>query len=74
MIKYYIVILNDSNSLPTFDSTIGKSWIDLIMFRDMDMNKVGDFMVPDEISMSDHNLITFKLKNKRSRKVGKIYK
>lgn len=51
-----IDILNDPNSLPTFDSSRGKSWIDLIIWKSMDFQH--ETIVKDIITTSDHNIIT----------------
>lgn len=68
VIKQDITILNDPGSLPTFDATIGRSWIGIVMYRNININEIGDFTISDEINMSDHNLILFKLKNYKSRR------
>lgn len=57
-------ILNEASSPPTFDSTIGQSWIDLAFSKNFDDN-VLNFKVHDDISLSDHRLITFNLVYRR---------
>lgn len=69
------MILNERTSRPTFHSTIGCSWIDLILYQNMNKNELIDFQVHDEITLSDHDLITlhFCLYSIRKNKVSKIF-
>lgn len=53
-------IINDPNSLPTYSSTLGTSWIDLIITKNMDPNLITDWIVEDTHTLSDHNYISFK--------------
>ncbi|KAF8788627.1 Retrovirus-related Pol polyprotein type-1 like protein [Argiope bruennichi] len=54
-------IINEIHSPPTFDSTRGRSWIDLTSVKNIARNKIMDWKVHTDISLSDHNLITFSL-------------
>lgn len=65
-------ILNDPNSLLTFNSTTGKSCIDLVIFRKINSNRISNFMVSDEMNLSVHNLVSFKLQNFKGISVVKV--
>lgn len=60
ILKYNIHILNDPHSKPTYCSTIGNSWIDIIMSINCG-NWLSGFEVMDNISTSEHNLIEFNI-------------
>lgn len=62
-----LTILNEPSSPPTYDSVSGQSWIDLILFKNLG-NNLSNFKVHDELSLSDHRLLTFKLVYQGSRK------
>lgn len=62
ILKLDLVILIDPKSHPTYESTIGTSWIDLVLIRNIVPDKIGNFKVKNDISMSDHIIITFNLK------------
>lgn len=64
IIKNNLDILNNSHNIPTYSSTLGNSWIDVVLQN----NVIGlcQFDVLDHITLSDHNLLTFKLLKNRS--------
>lgn len=66
--KYDLIMLNDPNTVPTYTSTTGISWIDMILVKNFNINNIFDYKVWDEIHLSDHNLITFKIKNYKRKK------
>lgn len=60
LLKYNYTLLNDKNSPPTYCTTLGSSWIDLIFFSaHFDYNLFSNFKVNDDVLLSDHRLITF---------------
>lgn len=64
--KYQVSILNHRNSSPTYLSTLGQSWIDLVLFKNMSNTGINHYKL-DEILLSDHKLITFSLKIKKGK-------
>lgn len=50
-----LMILNEPDSIPTFDSSRGQSWIDLCITNDRTFRY--NFRVDDRITNSDHNII-----------------
>lgn len=55
--QHDLTIGNSSSSVPTFHSTRGSSWVDLIITRDLKI----EVTITDQITGSDHNAITAKL-------------
>lgn len=51
-----LTVCNDPNSPPTYSSSIGVSWIDLVIVNDF-MSADVEVTVLDTISNSDHNLL-----------------
>nr|XP_042907733.1 uncharacterized protein LOC122271234 [Parasteatoda tepidariorum] len=48
-------VVNDPNGLPTFNSILGQSWVDLFITN---IKELAQYEVHDNISCSDHALIT----------------
>lgn len=61
ILKTDLNILNNPGSPPTFQSIIGRSWIDVVLYKNINDNKIGKFEVNQDIYMSDHSLISFSL-------------
>lgn len=59
--KYAVCIINDLHLLPTYNSILGMSCIDPALYRNINKNCINEFKVHDDISLSDHCLITFDL-------------
>lgn len=64
-----MVVLNDPNSIPTFQGAQGSSWIDVT--ATFDSNIIEDWQVMTEVSLSDHKYIDF---NVVLCKLGAVYK
>lgn len=60
--RHDLSILNDLKYAPTYSSTIGTSWIDIIIHDNTDWNTMKNFKVWDDLSLNDHCLITFSTK------------
>lgn len=58
-VQHQLIVINDPNGPPTFNSVIGKSWIDVICTTDPET--IRNFLVDDTFTASDHELITFVL-------------
>jgi hypothetical protein len=56
-----MILLNNNESEPTFDSDRGQSTIDLTLISFNLINSVTDWQISDESSLSDHKFITFNL-------------
>lgn len=54
-----LLIINDPHSIPTYSSTIGESWIDLTLLKNIDQTFISNWDIIDAISGSDHNLMVF---------------
>lgn len=66
--------INDPESLPSFTSSNGKSWIDITLATNNLIGKIKSWEVLDEISASDHNYIRIDLSNKIENKCIKLTK
>lgn len=67
MAKHHIYLMNDSSNPPTYYSTLGQSWIDLVMLNEnVDPRKFNNFHISDNIHLSDHRLITYDILFKRN--------
>jgi hypothetical protein len=53
-----LVVENDPDSLPTFETANGRSWIDVTFSRDA---TVEDWEVREEETLSDHRCISFSI-------------
>ncbi|GBN88537.1 hypothetical protein AVEN_257644-1 [Araneus ventricosus] len=61
-----LFIENNGDSLATYSSEKGESWIDLTITKNIERNLVDNWCVHSEITGSDHRLITFTLCGKRT--------
>ncbi|GBN25564.1 hypothetical protein AVEN_273735-1 [Araneus ventricosus] len=57
---------NDIYSAPTFDSERGKSWIDLTLTKDISREDFKNWVVHQDVTASDHNLITYEITYEKS--------
>ncbi|GBL74565.1 hypothetical protein AVEN_176507-1 [Araneus ventricosus] len=64
--KMDLFIENTGDSLATYSSEKGESWIDLTITKNIEGNLVDNWCVHSEITGSDHRLITFTLCGKRT--------
>lgn len=55
VIHYGMEIINDRRELPTFETTNGRSWIDLTL--PSDNNIISNWQVIDEENLTDHRYI-----------------
>ncbi|XP_035223815.1 uncharacterized protein LOC118196462 [Stegodyphus dumicola] len=56
-----LVIINDTNAPPTFQTIRAKGWPDVTIASESIARKIGNWTVTDWITLSDHNAITFTL-------------
>lgn len=61
IVRLDLTLHNDPNSKPTFCSTNGKSWIDLLLTHNVEDGHVQNWRISDRISMSDHQLMEFEI-------------
>lgn len=54
-------VLNNTESIPTFNSSIGSSWIDIVLSRDDEEFDIAVEVI-DQVSASDHNLLAITIK------------
>ncbi|GBM16752.1 hypothetical protein AVEN_9350-1 [Araneus ventricosus] len=59
-------IENDIYSDPTFDSVCGKSWIDLTLTKNINREVFKNWVVHQDVTVSDHNLITYEITYEKS--------
>jgi hypothetical protein len=59
-----LVVENDPDSLPTFETANGRSWIDVTFSRDA---TVEDWEVREEETLSDHRGISFSITTEEER-------
>ncbi|GBM62345.1 hypothetical protein AVEN_166841-1 [Araneus ventricosus] len=60
ILKHGLNIINDPNSISTFETKNGKSWIDVTVSTSLLSNKIQDWTVTKEV-FSDHSSLTFKI-------------
>ena len=58
-LQFNMLVLNDPNSPPTFDSGRGRSWIDVTVAGDRMADKISNWKVLEEETLSFHKLISF---------------
>lgn len=67
-------IENNREDPPTFENSRGKSWIDLVMTRGVE---IRNRMVEDDATLSDHKYITFEIIRKQNKGMkggkGRVY-
>ena len=68
-----MIVLNDPNSQPTFDSERGQSWIDLTVCGDLIADKIRNWRVVNEESLSFHKMIEFDIQTVRTDSIVEIY-
>nr|GBN69323.1 hypothetical protein AVEN_144486-1 [Araneus ventricosus] len=57
---------NDIYSAPTFDSERGKSWIDLTLKKNISREVFKNWVLHQDVTASDHNLITYEITYEKS--------
>lgn len=60
-------ILNDENSIPSYASTIGESWIDLLLVKNLSNSDISGWTISDQITGSDHRQMRFELSSTEGR-------
>ena len=66
LLKHNMIVMNDPNSTPTFDSGRGQSWIDLTVCGDLIADKIRNWRVVNEESLSFHKMIKFDIQTIRT--------
>lgn len=61
ILAHDLFIINDPDSPPTFNTTNGRSWIDLTLCTHNLIRYINSWEVMDELSGSDHNYIKLEL-------------
>jgi hypothetical protein len=56
-----LLIMNVDSDVPTFESSRGCSWIDLILCNSTLAKKIRGWMCGEEVSCADHNVILFEI-------------
>ncbi|GBM50983.1 hypothetical protein AVEN_114631-1 [Araneus ventricosus] len=62
-----LLIINEEDSLPTFDGSRGNSWVDLTICDPNFHNSIFQWKVDIEPTGSDHNSISFTLYSEKSK-------
>ncbi|GBM01867.1 hypothetical protein AVEN_218985-1 [Araneus ventricosus] len=55
--KWNITVVNDPNSIPTYNCTKGESWIDLTLTRNITDRHIREWKVHDQETLRDHRLL-----------------
>ena len=58
-----LLIMNEDSDVPTFESSRGRSWIDLTLCNSTQAQKIGGWSCGEEVSCSDHNIIFFEIES-----------
>ncbi|PZO93252.1 MAG: hypothetical protein DI617_08965 [Streptococcus pyogenes] len=61
--RHELDIENDADSLPTYSSTKGISWIDVLLTKNLDSQKIIRWRIDDRTTNSDHNIMLCELGN-----------
>ena len=56
-----LLIMNEDSDVPTFESSRGRSWIDLTLCNNTLAQKIGRWSCGEEVSCADHNIIFFEI-------------
>ncbi|GBM56599.1 hypothetical protein AVEN_128389-1 [Araneus ventricosus] len=55
------VVINDRDSLPSFNGSCGISWIDIMMVQNIGVDRITEWKISDRITLSDHQIMEFKI-------------
>ncbi|GBN95972.1 hypothetical protein AVEN_166249-1 [Araneus ventricosus] len=64
--RYLSLSLDRTSTAPTFDSERGKSWIDLKLQKNISREVFKNWVVHQDVTASDHNLITYEITYEKS--------
>ncbi|GBL72688.1 hypothetical protein AVEN_127931-1 [Araneus ventricosus] len=67
--NFDIQVVNNSDSLPTFNGPQGMSWIDLMMIRHFDIGRIQNWKIDDRITMSDYQIMDFTVTGNNIREI-----
>ena len=62
LLRHNMLVINNPDSSPTFESSRGRSWIDLTICGDLIADQIINWRVNDEESLSFHKIIEFEIK------------
>jgi ribonuclease HI len=68
-----LTIMNEVTEVPTFESSRGRSWIDLTLCNSKLAKKIRNWTCGDELSCSDHNIILFEIDTGEHSNSAKLY-
>ncbi|GBM65620.1 hypothetical protein AVEN_164726-1 [Araneus ventricosus] len=60
--QFDLVVINDRDSLPSFNGPCGISWIDIMMVKNIGVDRITEWKISDRITLSDHQIMEFKIK------------
>ena len=61
LLQHNMLVMNNPNSSPTFESSRGRSWIDLTICGDQIVDQISSWRVNDEETLSFHKMIEFNI-------------
>ncbi|GBO02663.1 hypothetical protein AVEN_269483-1 [Araneus ventricosus] len=59
--QFDLVVINDRDYLPSFIGPCGISWIDIMMVKNIGVDRITEWKIPDRITLSDHQIMEFKM-------------
>ncbi|GBM90280.1 hypothetical protein AVEN_189063-1 [Araneus ventricosus] len=72
--KFDLVVINDSDSPPSINGPCGISWIDIMMFMNIGVDRITEWKISDRITLSDHQIMEFKVEKENFSNKRKAYK
>ncbi|GBM38873.1 Retrovirus-related Pol polyprotein from type-1 retrotransposable element R1 [Araneus ventricosus] len=59
--QFDLVVINDRDSLPSFNGPCGISWIDILTVKNIGVDRITEWKISDRIKLSDHQIMEFKI-------------
>ncbi|GBM57503.1 hypothetical protein AVEN_137936-1 [Araneus ventricosus] len=59
--QFDLVVINDRDSLLSFNGPCGISWIDIMMVKNIGVDRITEWEISDRITLSDHQIMEFKI-------------
>ncbi|GBN05857.1 hypothetical protein AVEN_121115-1 [Araneus ventricosus] len=59
--QFDLVFINDSDSLPSFNGPCGICWIDVMMVKNIGVDRITEWKISDRTTLSYHQIMEFKI-------------
>ncbi|GBL98880.1 Retrovirus-related Pol polyprotein from type-1 retrotransposable element R1, partial [Araneus ventricosus] len=72
--QFGLLVINDRDSLPSFNSPCGISWIDIMMVKNIGFDRITEWKISDRITLSNHQIMEFKIEKENFSNMRKTCK